>query len=76
MSTMSKKVWTIEFIAGNPEIFSSVHATEPMMKSEALSAWVRMNTQNPNWRMWLKKNGEVFDRSEAQIKWEAIHEKA
>lgn len=74
---MSKKIWTIEFIAGNPEIFSKVRSTEAMTRKKAMETWSRMNAQNPGWRMWLIRDGantKIVDRSNAQIEWEGTHD--
>jgi hypothetical protein len=51
---MSKKVWNLMYVAGNPAMFSRVtaNADNPMSRAEALAAAVIV--AGHGWRVWVE----------------------
>ena len=66
---MSKRVWDLKYVAGNPGIFFKVRSdsSNPMKRSEALEAAGRLADRN--WRVWVehKDSGKRIYESEAEI---------
>lgn len=65
---MSKKVWDLMYVAGNPAMFSRVigNASNPMSRSEALAAAEKVAANG--WRAWVQHHvrGERIFESPAE----------
>lgn len=53
---MSKKIWHLKYVAGNPKIFKKVTSAScnPMMRSEALDT---AKDLPDGWRVWVEREG-------------------
>lgn len=50
----SNKVWNLNFVAGNPEVFNRVRTNpaSPMLRSKALEA--AQHLADKGWRVWVE----------------------
>ncbi len=67
---MSKKIWHLKYVVGNPAIFSRVTACadNPMSRAEAL-AGAEVVANNCGWRVWVERDtGERIFESAAEKK--------
>lgn len=66
---MSKKVWNLMYVVGNPAMFSRVTAAadNPMSRADAL-AGAEVITGNGGWRVWVEhiSNGQRIFESDAE----------
>jgi hypothetical protein len=62
----SNKIWTLKFVAGNPELFSQVRSNTGLTKSEALAGFKNIDDR---WRKWIERNGSVYKENEVQKEW-------
>lgn len=53
---MSKKVWNLMYVVGNPRMFSRVtsNADNPMSRSAALAAAQTISENGGGWRVWVE----------------------
>lgn len=65
MTTRRRKIWTLKYVAGNPEMFSSIRWTAGLTKSEALDGF---KTIDDRWRKWVERDGVLFCENEVQKK--------
>ena len=67
---MSKKIWNLKYVVGNPAIFSHVTACadNPMSRAEALSSAETIAKNGGGWRVWVDRNetGERIFESAAE----------
>ena len=49
---MTKKVWKLHFVAGNPKLFDKAAGGEIMARWEAIEAAQRMSANG--WRAWVE----------------------
>lgn len=67
---MSKKIWSVHFVAGNPAIMKKVRTTteSPMLRSKALEA--AQVIANNGWRVWVSDDaGERIFESDTEKKY-------
>ena len=52
----AQKVWMLQFVAGNPKMFTKVitAAGSPMKRSEALESAVTIECNGSGWRVWVQ----------------------
>ena len=50
---VSRKIWFVCYVAGNPEMFNKVHQIGPYLKSEALAHYGNIPD---DWRKWVERN--------------------
>lgn len=65
---MSKKIWNLKYVVGNPAIFSHVTACadNPMSRAEALAS-AETVANNGGWRVWVERDtGERIFESAAE----------
>ena len=63
---MSKKVWNLMYVAGNPAMFSRVtaNADNPMSRADALSAAEKV--AGNGWRVWVEHHARPERSFESQ----------
>lgn len=75
---MSKKVWCLKYVVGNPAMFARVTscADNPMPRAEALAAAEKVSGNGGGWRVWVEhqtKAERIFE-SQAEKDHIASHE--
>lgn len=67
---MSKKIWNLFYVVGNPAMFSRVTACadNPMMRGEALACAQKIASNGASWRVWVERadTGERIFESEPE----------
>ena len=61
---MTKKIWVVKFIAGNPNIFTKVRCQKPALRSKAISE--AKDIAKNRWVVWVEhfETGEkIFESS-------------
>lgn len=68
---MSKKIWNLMYVAGNPAMFSQVfaNADNPCTRKDALEGANTIANNGGGWRLWVEHNdtGERIFESPAEI---------
>lgn len=63
---MSKRVWNLMYVAGNPAMFTRVisNADNPMSRADALKAAEKVAGNGGGWRVWVEhhtKADRIFE---------------
>lgn len=70
---MSKRIWNLKFVAGNPKKFSQVisDSDNPMTKAEALDGFQTLATNG--WRVWVEhaQTSKRLAESDVEKTWKA-----
>lgn len=65
---MSKKVWNLMYVVGNPAMFTRVTscADNPMSRADALGAAERVAGNGGGWRVWVEHHNKADRIFESQ----------
>lgn len=65
---MSKKIWNVKFIAGNPEFFTAVKIADKSPFTRAAANEAFENLASKGWRVWVEHvdTGERIAESSAE----------
>ncbi len=70
---MSKRIWNLKFVAGNPQKFSQIRSASdnPMNRAKALDGFQTLSTNG--WRVWVEHahTGKRIAESVLEKNWEA-----
>lgn len=77
---MSKKVWNLMYVAGNPALLSRVFssADNPMSRADALAAAEKVAGNGGGWRVWVEhhtKANRIFESQSEKDHKAALHAK-
>lgn len=77
---MSKKIWNLMYVVGNPRMFDRVtaNADNPCSRAEALEGANTVANNGGNWRTWVehKDTGERIFESATEIAYRTAAENA
>lgn len=65
---MSKKVWNLMYVVGNPAMFTRVtsNADNPMSRADALAAAETVASNGGGWRVWVEHHTKAERIFESQ----------
>ena len=61
--TTRRKIWTLKYVVGNPEIFTQVRQSQNLTKSKAMEGFKNLDNR---WRKWVEMDGIPVLESDAQ----------
>lgn len=76
---MSKKIWNLMYVVGNPAMFTRVteNADNPLGRKDALEG-AKTVSKNGGWRTWVehKDTGVRIFESDSEVQYQKEHPKA
>ncbi len=71
---MSKKIWNLKFVCGNPKLFSQITSASdnPMTKAKALEGFDIITANG--WRVWIEhaQTGRRIAESDVERDWRVL----